>query len=429
MAEVKEETQKVNPDKVEFKLEKDTELRFEVENGANVVLELSAGQAEIFGAELTKNKKYTFSSGFKVAVFTWHGCQINLVGKTEVAYIAKDTPMTMYLNCHTALEQMRKKAEDDFSIRGPRVMIVGPGDVGKSTLCRLLCNYAARLGRAPILIDLDVGQTEISIPGTMGALSIDRPADIEEGYALNAPLIYHFGHKSPSDNLKLYNLLITRIAESVSLRCESSSRANISGAIINTCGWVRGGGYQAIVHAATAFEVDVILVMDQERLHSELSKDMPNFVKVVLLPKSGGVVERSKIVRRDARDARIKEYFYGIRNSLYPHTFGVPYSEVTIYKIGAPALPEAMLPLGVSAQDSRTKLVPIQPSGALRHHILSVSSANSTEEIVDSNVLGFIVITEVDIDRKIFSILSPTPGPLPRHILLVMDDIQFMDFK
>jgi hypothetical protein len=30
--------------------------------------------------------------------------------------------------------------------------------------------------------------------------------------------------------------------------------ANISGAIINTCGWVRGGGYQAIIHAATAFE-------------------------------------------------------------------------------------------------------------------------------------------------------------------------------
>jgi hypothetical protein len=70
-----------------------------------------------------------------------------------------------------------------------------------------------------------------------------------------------------------------------------------------------------------------------------------------------------------------------------------------------------MLPLGVSAQDSRTKLVPIQPSminhailcwffdislfvqgGALKHHILSVSSATSNEEIIDSNVLGFIVV-------------------------------------
>ena len=36
--------------------------------------------------------------------------------------------------------------------------MVGPSDVGKSTLCKLLVNYAARQGRAPILVDLDVGQ-------------------------------------------------------------------------------------------------------------------------------------------------------------------------------------------------------------------------------------------------------------------------------
>ena len=39
--------------------------------------------------------------------------------------------------------------------------MVGPKDVGKSTLCRLLVNFASRLGRAPILVDLDVGQVYI----------------------------------------------------------------------------------------------------------------------------------------------------------------------------------------------------------------------------------------------------------------------------
>jgi len=37
-------------------------------------------------------------------------------------------------------------------------MVVGPTDVGKSTVCKLLVNYAARLGRAPVFVDLDVGQ-------------------------------------------------------------------------------------------------------------------------------------------------------------------------------------------------------------------------------------------------------------------------------
>ena len=42
-------------------------------------------------------------------------------------------------------------------------MVVGPTDVGKSTLTRLLCNYAARLGRAPLFVDLDVGQVHVFI--------------------------------------------------------------------------------------------------------------------------------------------------------------------------------------------------------------------------------------------------------------------------
>ena len=46
--------------------------------------------------------------------------------------------------------------------------MVGPTDVGKSTVCKLLANYAARLGRSPIIVDLDVGQSEISVPGTIG---------------------------------------------------------------------------------------------------------------------------------------------------------------------------------------------------------------------------------------------------------------------
>lgn len=65
--------------------------------------------------------------------------------------------------------------------------------------------------------------------------------------------------------------------------------AKASGVIINTCGWVKGEGYKQLIQAAKAFEVDVILVLDQERLYNELVRDMPNFIKVVFLPKSGGV--------------------------------------------------------------------------------------------------------------------------------------------
>ena len=70
-------------------------------------------------------------------------------------------------------------------------MITGPTDVGKSTLCKLLLNYAARMDRAPVYVDLDVGQVRLYLNrieklilfaarvrriGKLGFMRIDRKA-------------------------------------------------------------------------------------------------------------------------------------------------------------------------------------------------------------------------------------------------------------
>lgn len=39
-----------------------------------------------------------------------------------------------------------------------QLLVVGPSDVGKTTLCNMLLNYGVRMGRAPVFVDLDVGQ-------------------------------------------------------------------------------------------------------------------------------------------------------------------------------------------------------------------------------------------------------------------------------
>jgi len=73
------------------------------------------------------------------------------------------------------------------------------------------------------------------------------------------------------------------------------------------------------------------------------------------------VVERSPKMRVEACDARVREYFYGLRTPLFPHSFDVRYSDVKIYKIGAPALPDSCMPLGMKAEDNLTKLVAVTP--------------------------------------------------------------------
>ena len=39
----------------------------------------------------------------------------------------------------------------------PLPQVVGPTDVGKSSLCKLLLNYAVRYGFFPTAVDLDIG--------------------------------------------------------------------------------------------------------------------------------------------------------------------------------------------------------------------------------------------------------------------------------
>lgn len=381
---------------------------------------------------MAKGKSYEFHTGAKVAIFTYHGCHLVVRGATDVIYVAKETPMVQYLNVHTGLEQMRAHAEELGPTRGgsgPIVMVVGPTDVGKSTVCRILLNYAVRMGRRPIYVDLDVGQGAISCPSTMGALLVERPATIEDGFSQKAPLIYSFGHTSPGGNDKLYRILVTKLATVTRDRLEANKRAKASGIIINTCGWVKGQGYKHLLHTAAAFRATTILVLDQERLYNELLRDVPrNTAKVVFLHKSGGVVERSKKARHEARDLRIKEYFYGVRSPLYPRTVELKWPDVHIYKIGAPALPDSCMPLGMKTTNNETKLVQVVPGQQLMHHLLAVSFAKLGDEknVIDRNVAGFVCVTAVDTEKQTITLLSPQAGPLPND-LLIFTEVQFMD--
>ena len=214
--------------------------------------------------------------------------------------------------------------------RGPRVLLCGSKDTGKSTLARMLCSYAARESQKPILVDVDVGQGQLGIPGTLGALPVRKPAHLETVWDSEEPLLMPFGHLSPSDNLKLYIHQIARLAEFVNKRCEYDERSNEGGVVINTCGYVRNQGYEAIKQTACAFEVDILLVLESERLYNDLRRDLPSFLSITNVPKSRGVVERLEDTRTITRSQRIRDYFKGINGTLNPHRLVVYLAQVRI---------------------------------------------------------------------------------------------------
>ncbi|MCL4151240.1 UNVERIFIED_CONTAM: hypothetical protein GTU68_002614, partial [Idotea baltica] len=258
-----------------------------------------------------------------------------------------------------------------------------------------------------------------------GALLVERASSVDEGFSLEAPLVFNFGHIAPSKNMTLYNILVSRMAAIVHEKMLSNRKVAASGVVINTCSFVKDEGYKSLKHVAQAFEVDVIIVLDQERLYNELVRDI-NFIKVVFLPKSGGVVERTRPMRVKARDTSIHDYFYGRRTKYHPHSFDVPYAQLQIYKIGAPALPDSCMPADMKVDDHMTKLVPVEPSPKIKHSILAISMATEPEDLLATNVAGFICVLDVDDEKKTVTVLSPQANPLPKA-LFILTEILFMD--
>ena len=44
--------------------------------------------------------------------------------------------------------------------------------------------------------------------------------------------------------------------------------------VVNTMGWVDGLGYELLLHAVAALRADVVLVVGQDRLYSQLSSEL-----------------------------------------------------------------------------------------------------------------------------------------------------------
>lgn len=207
---------------------------------------------------------------------------------------------------------------------------------------------------------------------------------------------------------------------------------SFSGVIINTLAYKKENK-GSIINIAKAFEVDVILVLDKEPLYMALQKEFRNEgrdMKIVWLPKSNGVVERGEKERSDEVHNSIKRYFYGFNNTLIPHTYDVKIDDLKdkIWKIGAPGLPDSCMPLGFKAENKDTKPVPVSLTDKeLRNHVMAVSHATDEKKICETNIAGFVVVTEVDKAKDKIKILSPQPKPLPPTLLVLSPDIRFLD--
>lgn len=102
----------------------------------------------------------------------------HVTGHPSTEYVSEETPMAAYANLHIAFEQMRVRAlrtlhgspasddDHDANVEPPRVLVLGPENSGKTTVCKILVNYAVRAGQgwSPLLVNVDPSEVCLWFP-------------------------------------------------------------------------------------------------------------------------------------------------------------------------------------------------------------------------------------------------------------------------
>jgi polyribonucleotide 5'-hydroxyl-kinase len=248
---------------------------------------------------------------------------------------------------------------------------------------------------------------------------LDKVVDIEEGFPESPGRIsYFYGHQQPLDNLKLYKKCMSRIAFAVNSRLASMDDPLKSGAIVIA----PSGTDELLEEIKNAFNISIIVVIGNERLHSTIAKKIAG-VTVLKAPLSGGYVELDSSFRKAHIQQLFRAYFNGNRGEFTPFSMVIPFDDLQLRRLGESVLaPSSALPLGATRKVTETRTSRVEPSKAvLLYSILGCSYATGDDEdhLTDANCAGFVHVTGVDEQRRHITVLSPCPGKLPSTFLIL----------
>ena len=367
-----------------------SEWKVEVSSDSRLNVKVKSGIAEIFGTELATGTEYTFKN-YQFSIFAvedveleWRCPQLD----SESLSITANTTAKYIYNLHFALEKMRSS-----SFEGPRVLVIGDKNCGRTTLCRILCSYAIKnKSYQPMYVNLDPQQAVFSPPGCLTATPISDILDVEcstWGQSMTSgatplhskqPLVKNFGLERIAQNKELYLDVVEQLAQGTNDRILNDSLVRRSGALI---------------------DIPPLSELDEDFNDLEFFAKKCKANVVVML----GITDNStaeKIANKLSKTV------------LSPYAIGVDFGDIMVYR------PRNLLE---DTEDQTNEFVPVTvTANNLQHALVAITYADkkATPQIVQkAPLLGFGLITEVNEKRNKLRILLPVPGALPNKAMVL----------
>ena len=458
---------------------KEQELHiFLTEENPEITIKLEQGKAEIEGIELPENIEKTFTSK-NLIIYCWENSKVTLSGSKNDSYVSgrnKDT-MREYIVAHYNITQLRFAALTSNQI-GPRVLITGSNNTGKTAFCHMMLNYSLKLGWTPIYCDLDL-DNEISIPGSIAATVIDHT--VPNDFLIDNSIVLYNGSKKENINYYLYESQICEIADickkkmnydlvtwkkkmnlikendnnqnkenmteeneiynkNYYVNCEQPTIAS-SGIIIH-CPFIDSSMKEKNIYNTIIkeFDVNLVYVIDNEKLSLDIAnyceKEQDKKISVILLSKLSGLEQNSNS-KEIIDQNKITAYFKGPFQNFKINEIKVNLSTYKLLQVTSTSVTQSVLPIGQSSDLTLIlKQYTIDDKNLLNKIVAIISLDEKSIDELDSNfdkntrsykyvdlfakspVSFFAIINKIDKKNNTITICGPCIQLVHKYLLV-----------
>jgi polynucleotide 5'-hydroxyl-kinase GRC3/NOL9 len=254
---------------------------------------VTSGRVEAFGSEIPGAAKVVIREGKRLpfSVKETAAFDIALGDNASIEEVEGDTvPVSWSKSCEEflSLETMPITA-----------MVLGTVDSGKTSFCTYLANKILRKKRKVVVLDGDLGQSDIGPPSTVAYAFVSQ--SITDLFSLRAKNALFIGDTSPSKVTdKVMYALVTLKKEALANNAEV--------VVINTDGWIEAEcAVNYKIQLAEKLDPDVVFFIQQRNELAPLISGLEKFKKIVVESPSA-IRQRDIEKRRSLRELGYIKY-------------------------------------------------------------------------------------------------------------------------
>ena len=262
------------------------------------IFEISEGDFKLFNKMNRNQIKIELNDGDSYILFTETKVKITYSSTLELEELLYNPIPSDWAGLKVDIQPVLKN----------RILVLGASDSGKTTLIKYLFYNLPKKNQTIGILDLDVGQNSIGLPGTINLASL---TNVSETLTLKSSAF--FGHVSPAGNSQTY-------IQAVNVFYKKVEKFNFNWLLVDTLGYIQTPEALEIQKRVIRIinpQVVILLGKEGKELEKKLFMRTVRFLQITSAIE-GIKKEKKPELRRNKRKERFDKYFENSKNIELP---------------------------------------------------------------------------------------------------------------